>query len=194
MEPWHEVVSEPGSPEHALLRIGKSLNESWRVVPILPDVQLDLQFLEFVTHFRSGHLSLNFRLPTELKEGSLKEGSVNLLQFSRTGADRRIGLVEGDSVIDLSQSSSGAFSSWSALLQAVKAEGTEITEFILQKSDRMSSSLTLASLLGGRRDRPPFLLPPVEAAEVWGCGVTYLRSRDAREEETLVKGIYDRVY
>lgn len=119
---------------------------------------------------------------------------MNLLQFSRTGADRRIGLVEGDSVIDLSQSSSGAFSSWPALLQAVEAEGTEITEFILQKSDRMSSSLTLASLLGGRQDRPPFLLPPVEAAEVWGCGVTYLRSRDAREDETLVKGIYDRVY
>src|SRR5207253_2309366 len=112
MGPWHEVVSEPGSPEPELLRIGKSFNESWRVVPVLPDVQLDLQFLEF----------------------------------------------------------------------------------ILQKSDRMSSSLTLASLLGGRQDRPPFLLPPVEAAEVWGCGVTYLRSRDAREDETLVKGIYDRVY
>ncbi|MBE0535030.1 MAG: fumarylacetoacetate hydrolase family protein [Phycisphaerae bacterium] len=39
------------------------------------------------------------------------------------------------------------------------------------------------------------LLPPVEYdQEVWACGVTYLRSRDAREAETDIKNIYDRVY
>ncbi len=39
------------------------------------------------------------------------------------------------------------------------------------------------------------LLAPVEYdQEVWACGVTYLRSRDAREAETDVKNIYDRVY
>lgn len=39
------------------------------------------------------------------------------------------------------------------------------------------------------------LLAPVEADhEVWGSGVTYARSRDAREAETEVKDIYDRVY
>lgn len=35
---------------------------------------------------------------------------------------------------------------------------------------------------------------PVRAAEIWAAGVTYLRSRDARETETSSKGIYDRVY
>src|SRR5207245_5016284 len=164
MEPWHEVDCEPGSPEPELLRIGKSLNESWRVVPVLPDVQLDLQLLEFILHFRSGHL--NLQISDRLKEGSLQEGSVNLLQFSRTGADRRIGLVEGDSVIDLSQSSSGAFSSWPALLQAVEAEGTEITEFILQKSDRMFSFLPFPSLLVGGQARLPFLFLRLEPENV----------------------------
>lgn len=38
------------------------------------------------------------------------------------------------------------------------------------------------------------LLVPIEAPEVWGCGVTYERSRAAREVETSVKGIYERVY
>jgi 2-dehydro-3-deoxy-D-arabinonate dehydratase len=39
------------------------------------------------------------------------------------------------------------------------------------------------------------LLAPVEpTTEVWAAGVTYLRSRDAREEESAVKDVYTRVY
>jgi len=42
-----------------------------------------------------------------------------------------------------------------------------------------------------------YLLPPVGQQEVWAAGVTYLRSRDARIEESLASGgadLYDRVY
>ncbi len=35
---------------------------------------------------------------------------------------------------------------------------------------------------------------PLESPEIWAAGVTYLRSREARETETKSKGIYDRVY
>jgi len=39
------------------------------------------------------------------------------------------------------------------------------------------------------------LLPPIEPTqEVWACGVTYLRSREAREAESTVKDVYARVY
>jgi 2-dehydro-3-deoxy-D-arabinonate dehydratase len=41
------------------------------------------------------------------------------------------------------------------------------------------------------------LLPPVDAQEVWAAGVTYLRSKTAREEEAAAAGggsFYDRVY
>ena len=39
------------------------------------------------------------------------------------------------------------------------------------------------------------LLPPIEAwHEVWAAGVTYLRSREAREVESSVKDVYSRVY
>jgi len=39
------------------------------------------------------------------------------------------------------------------------------------------------------------LLPPLEAGhEVWAAGVTYLRSREAREVESSVKDVYARVY
>lgn len=39
------------------------------------------------------------------------------------------------------------------------------------------------------------LLSPIEHdQEVWACGVTYSRSRDAREAETHVKDVYEMVY
>lgn len=38
-------------------------------------------------------------------------------------------------------------------------------------------------------------LPPLEATqEVWACGVTYLRSREARETESTVGDVYQKVY
>jgi 2-dehydro-3-deoxy-D-arabinonate dehydratase len=38
------------------------------------------------------------------------------------------------------------------------------------------------------------LIAPVESQEVWAAGVTYLRSREARMEETQTADIYARVY
>ena len=35
---------------------------------------------------------------------------------------------------------------------------------------------------------------PVDRQEVWAAGVTYLRSRDARMEESNQRDVYDRVY
>ena len=44
-------------------------------------------------------------------------------------------------------------------------------------------------------DIPEHLLPPLEGQEVWAAGVTYLRSREARMEESERESdIYDRVY
>jgi 2-dehydro-3-deoxy-D-arabinonate dehydratase len=38
------------------------------------------------------------------------------------------------------------------------------------------------------------LLAPAESQEVWACGVTYWRSRDARMEESSAQDVYARVY
>jgi 2-dehydro-3-deoxy-D-arabinonate dehydratase len=38
------------------------------------------------------------------------------------------------------------------------------------------------------------VLAPVESQEVWAAGVTYLRSREARREESATKDIYSQVY
>jgi 2-dehydro-3-deoxy-D-arabinonate dehydratase len=38
------------------------------------------------------------------------------------------------------------------------------------------------------------LAAPIDEQEVWAAGVTYLRSRDARMEESTQRDVYDRVY
>jgi len=40
----------------------------------------------------------------------------------------------------------------------------------------------------------PQILPPVDRQEVWAAGVTYLRSRDGRAEESAHAAMYDLVY
>jgi 2-dehydro-3-deoxy-D-arabinonate dehydratase len=54
---------------------------------------------------------------------------------------------------------------------------------------------TLDSAVGTRRADPDVeLVAPAESQEVWAAGVTYLRSREARLEETSQKTIYEHVY
>ena len=51
--------------------------------------------------------------------------------------------------------------------------------------------------MGAEAIQPPHLLPPIGSQEVWAAGVTYLRSRQARMEESNDAGggdFYDRVY
>ena len=52
----------------------------------------------------------------------------------------------------------------------------------------------LATTSGGLDLEACELLPPVESQEVWACGVTYWRSRDARMEESSAQDVYARVY
>lgn len=53
---------------------------------------------------------------------------------------------------------------------------------------------TLAAAAGDEQAHGE-LLPPIDAAqEVWAAGVTYLRSRQARQAESAVGDVYQRVY
>src|SRR5258706_2875209 len=54
---------------------------------------------------------------------------------------------------------------------------------------------TLDSAVATRRAEPDAeLVAPAQSQEVWAAGVTYLRSREARLEETSQKTIYEHVY
>ncbi len=91
-----------------------------------------------------------------------------MIRFVRTriGAISRVGRVDGDSVDLLDHDDP---------LSAIRGRGAVI------------ESAQYAELK---------LLPPIEAPEIWGAGVTYERSRDARlqEAQTEARDFYARVY
>jgi 2-dehydro-3-deoxy-D-arabinonate dehydratase len=53
---------------------------------------------------------------------------------------------------------------------------------------------TLESIRARRADANVELVAPAQSQEVWAAGVTYLRSREARLEETSQRTIYEHVY
>ena len=71
------------------------------------------------------------------------------------------------------------------------------SDFDIKKSLSLNANEFTAALSGMKTKEAASgdLLPPIEYDhEVWACGVTYSRSRDAREAETDIKNVYDMVY
>lgn len=95
-------------------------------------------------------------------------------------ADARIGLLDGDQVIPFAATDGAA--SIQELLRLPKAEmDAEIARV------RASGTTPVPA-------HDAILLAPIDEQEVWACGVTYLRSRDARMEESTEEDVYERVY
>jgi 2-dehydro-3-deoxy-D-arabinonate dehydratase len=112
-----------------------------------------------------------------------------LCRFYRPGAGARIGLVHSAMLYDVSARwpSISAFLQWSV-------GRTDIAPLLEQV---VAAAEAIAPLAEVDREPSPdafHLLKPVDEQEIWAAGVTYERSRVAREEESAGSGIYDRVY
>ncbi|MDA1039185.1 MAG: fumarylacetoacetate hydrolase family protein [Planctomycetota bacterium] len=110
-----------------------------------------------------------------------RDNVIHVCRFSRrTPADQpRVGVVfEGRRVADLSDV---GVSSLTSLL-----ESDDPVMVAKTAAERVSATYPLVDVA---------LLPPVERQEVWAAGVTYLRSKTARMEESDFSATaYDRVY
>jgi 2-dehydro-3-deoxy-D-arabinonate dehydratase len=95
----------------------------------------------------------------------------------------RLGLVRDGALYDISDRwpTLSAFLGWSC------GRGDLAAELI----SALTGAAPVAQL--GQAGAPA-LLKPTDDQEVWAAGVTYERSRIAREEESAGSGIYDRVY
>jgi 2-dehydro-3-deoxy-D-arabinonate dehydratase len=90
-----------------------------------------------------------------------------------------LGLIEGDRVVDVG--AAGGPPSLAAALQLSAADlGSQ-----LQNVSGSDQALPLSDVT---------LDAPIDEQEIWAAGVTYLRSRDARMEESTEKSVYDRIY
>ena len=92
----------------------------------------------------------------------------------------RFGLLTGEQVVDLARS--GGPESLTAALQMPAAELRAILSAV-ENASHVDMSLTDVTLKA-----------PIDRQEVWAAGVTYLRSRDARMEESSQRDVYDRIY
>jgi 2-dehydro-3-deoxy-D-arabinonate dehydratase len=90
-----------------------------------------------------------------------------------------LGLIAGDRVIDVA--AAGGPASLSAALQLAKDD----LRAELDTVGKTGESLKLGDIT---------IDVPMDEQEIWAAGVTYLRSRDARMEESTEKSVYDRVY
>ncbi len=105
---------------------------------------------------------------------------MRICQFT-TEADSspRFGVISADQVVDVA---------------AAGGPATQAEALTLDRSSMMTA-LERAALSGsGVPLGSVTLAAPIDAQEVWAAGVTYLRSRNARMEESSQSDVYDRVY
>lgn len=115
---------------------------------------------------------------------------MKLLQFFIPNVGCRIGILDGDFVTDIS---SPTIYNTLDLIQEADEEGVSLEDMVskLETSGEYSyESLNIKPV-----SSKPHLMIPIAPPEVWGCGVTYKRSAEMRDEDTTgAKGIYDHVY
>jgi 2-dehydro-3-deoxy-D-arabinonate dehydratase len=111
---------------------------------------------------------------------------MHLCRFSDSQGVARLGLVRDGALYDISDRwpTLSVFLGWSGGRGDLAAElaGILVGATPVAQLDQLNGAGGLA------------LLKPTDHQEVWAAGVTYERSRIAREEESAGSGIYDRVY
>lgn len=100
-----------------------------------------------------------------------------------------LGLLEGDTVTDLTS----VLPEWTCPVTAwstLNALGLDPETHVYRLAETSKAQYGYRGLAEAN-----LLLPPVYTKEVWAAGVTYERSRDARNAETkLADSVYDKVY
>ena len=123
---------------------------------------------------------------------------MKLCQFQTAGGGRRVGVLDGDTVIDITAPRAGAGSVLELLQTGKTAAGIERLARQLSRAPRRPRH-AWAALDRAPKGRGAGLLPPIDPPEVWGAGITYRRSREYYSEHDTGqahrgKGIYDYVY
>jgi 2-dehydro-3-deoxy-D-arabinonate dehydratase len=123
---------------------------------------------------------------------------MKLCQFQIAGGARRVGVVDGDAVIDITAPRAGVASVLDLITAGRTPAGIERLAGHLARAPRRPRH-AWAALDRAARGRGAGLLAPLDPPEVWGAGITYRRSREYYSEHDAGpahrgKGIYDYVY
>ena len=122
---------------------------------------------------------------------------MKLVQFFLPGKGKRVGLVRGDRVLDITAPEEGVGSVLDLVEQGKSTPGLlKRAEWLARRLHR--KALDWPALQRSPSRRAPHLLIPVDPPEVWGAGMTYKRSAEFRNEDTeaarVRRGMYDYIY
>lgn len=106
------------------------------------------------------------------------------------GSGIRIGVHRADTVYDISQQVP-AISAW---LQSSVGAPQAAIDTLISLTESAPSTYPAAMFDNAPSPHGPHWLAPVDVQDVWAAGVTYERSRQARQEESDDGDIYLRVY
>ncbi len=99
---------------------------------------------------------------------------------TKEDAQSRLGLITTDRIVPLA-----TLGGPDTLAAAMRLPAADLHRLLAEAGEAASDGLPLTDIT---------LLPPIDRQELWACGVTYRRSRDARMEESTQKDVYDLVY
>lgn len=120
---------------------------------------------------------------------------LQICRFFQPKAGSRLGALLDGQVYDLTATGQPVLASFDVWLNWAGQQEASQTAAILADATAGLTPVYAWTDLHRRPDpTQPHLLPPLDTQEVWAAGVTYLRSRQAREEESNKIGVYDRVY
>jgi 2-dehydro-3-deoxy-D-arabinonate dehydratase len=116
---------------------------------------------------------------------------MRLLQVTDHSGTMSPGLVKGNEALVALADHTGMDSTLELLL-AAERDGLDIAAWFAEaENDGATERVSWLELQQSGRSGRWTLAMPIVPPEVWGCGVTYRRSADFREEGL---GIYDRIY
>ncbi|NLG29031.1 MAG: hypothetical protein GX557_14055 [Chloroflexi bacterium] len=115
---------------------------------------------------------------------------LSLCRFTQAD-DARLGLVAAGQLYDLTALGEPHYASMQAWLVAAAGRAPQALAELTTVAAKAEPVAPLEALLAGSGPR---LLCPLDAQEVWACGVTYQMSRAARMRESEEPTIYGKVY
>lgn len=114
-----------------------------------------------------------------------------LVRFYHPDVGVRFGVQEDDTVYDISE----AIGSLWAWLRGSAGRVEQAIAEVQGAASESTSSYSASTFANRPASDQPHWLPPVDEQDVWAAGVTYTRSRAARQAEAIDGGdIYARVY
>ena len=120
---------------------------------------------------------------------------MKLVQFYQPGQGTGVGVVQGDTILDLSENNPD-IETVNDLIQiagTVRMSISELVDRMMNDQDEAVSEYAYDILDTVPDIAVPHLTLPIFAPEVWGFGVTYKRSAQIRDEDAQ-NTIYDQVY